>query len=57
MPQAEQDRLLAAFEKNPKLFENIAREVQEKMKQGKNQMLATMEVTKKYQKELQEALS
>jgi len=57
MPQAEQDRLLSAFEKNPKLFENIAREVQEKMKQGKNQMLATMEVTKKYQKELQEALS
>lgn len=56
VPAAEQERLLTAFEKNPKLFENIAREVQEKMKQGKNQMLATMEVTKKYQQELKDAL-
>ena len=57
VPAAEQERLLAGFEKNPKLFENIAREVQEKVKQGKSQMLATMEVTKKYQKELKDALS
>lgn len=57
MPPAQAERLLVAFEKNPKLFENIAREVKEKIKTGKNQMLATMEVTKKYQKELKDALS
>lgn len=57
VPAAEQERLLSAFEKNPQLFEKIAKEVQEKVKQGKNQMSATMEVAKKYQKELKDALS
>lgn len=53
VPPDQQEKVIAAIEKNPKLFENIALEVQEKMKQGKDQMTATMEVMQKYQSELQ----
>ena len=55
VPQAEQEKLLDAFEKNPGLFEKIAKETQEKVKQGKNQQAAMMEVAAKYRKELAEA--
>ena len=40
------------MEKNPELFNKIALEVQEKMKSGKDQMSASMEVMQKYQNEL-----
>jgi hypothetical protein len=52
VPQSEQDKLFAMIEKNPELFQKIALEVQEKMKGGKDQMTATMEVSKKYELEL-----
>ncbi len=52
VPQEQQDKVFAAIEKNPQLFEKIATEVQEKMKGGKDQMAATMEVMQKYQNEL-----
>jgi len=52
VPQAEQDKLFAMIEKNPELFQKIALEVQEEMKKGKNQMAATMEISKKYESEL-----
>ena len=52
VPQDQQDKIFSAIEKNPKLFETIALEVQEKMKQGKDQMSASMEVMQKYQNEL-----
>jgi len=54
--QDQQDKMIAAIEKNPQLFQKIAMEVQEKMKGGKDQMAATMEVMQKYQSELQDAL-
>jgi len=53
VPEAEQDKMLALIEKNPELFQKIAVEVQSKMKEGKDQMAATMEVMQKYQAELQ----
>ncbi len=52
VPQAEQDKLFAMIEKNPDLFQKIALEVQEQMKNGKDQMSATMEVAKKYESDL-----
>ena len=55
VPEAEQEKLLNAFEKNPQLFEKIARETQDRMKQGKDQQTAMMEVAQKYRAELQEA--
>lgn len=56
VPQAEQDKLFAMIEKNPEIFEKIAQEIQVEMKKGKDQMSATMEVSKKYEKELKSLL-
>ena len=53
VPEAQQDMIISAVEKNPKLFEDIAKEVQELTRQGKDQMSATMEVMRKHQSELQ----
>jgi len=53
VPEEQQDMILDAIEKNPDLFKKIAEEIQVKMKEGKDQMAATMEVMQKYQSELQ----
>lgn len=52
VPEAEQEKILTAFENNPQLFENIAKEVQTKVAEGKDQTAAAMEVMTKYQNEL-----
>jgi hypothetical protein len=56
VPVDQQEKVFAALEKNPQLFQNIALEVQEKIKQGKDQMAATMEVMQKYQDELKNVM-
>ena len=56
VPEDQQEKVFNAIEKNPDLFQKIAQETQEKMKQGKDQMSAAMEVMQKYQKELQDAM-
>ena len=53
MPEAQQDMIIKAVEKNPKLFEDIAKEAQEKIKGGMDQQTATMQVMMSHQKELQ----
>jgi hypothetical protein len=53
IPESEQDKIIQAVEKNPKLFADIAEEVQTKMKEGKDQQAATMEVMMKHKDELQ----
>jgi len=52
VPESEQDKMIELIEKNPELFEKIGKEVQEKVRQGKDQMAASMEVMQKYQDEL-----
>ncbi len=52
VPQAEQEKVFSMLEKNPQLFEKIGLEVQEEMKKGTDQMTATMNVVKKYEKDL-----
>ncbi len=56
MPEAQQDMIISAVEKNPKLFEDIAKEVQEKIKGGMDQQAATMQVMMSHQKELQDLM-
>ena len=56
VPEAQQEQILKAVEKNPELFKTIAKEVQQEIKNGKDQMTATMEVMQKYQSELQKAM-
>ena len=52
VPQAEQEKLLKMVEKNPDLFMKIAAEVQARMKEGKSEMDAAMEVMKSHEAEL-----
>jgi hypothetical protein len=53
LPKDQQEMLQKMVEKNPELFTKISKEVQVLVKQGKPEMYATMDVMKKYQKELQ----
>ena len=52
LPTEQRGFLENAFEKNPDLLLNIAAELQEKIKEGKDQMTAAREIAVKYQKEL-----
>lgn len=56
VPEAEQDKIINAVQSNPDFFTNIAKEVQEKVKGGKDQMAATMEVMQKHQEELKKIM-
>lgn len=56
VPESEQEKIIQAVEKNPKLFADIAAEVQEKIKSGKDQQSATMEVMMKHKDALQELM-
>lgn len=57
VPEAQQEMVFSAIEKNPDFFENIAKEVDALTKQGRDQMSASMEVMRKHQGELQKILS
>jgi len=52
IPAAEQEKMFNIIEKNPDFFGSIAMKVQEKMKTGKDQFTATMEVMKEHEAEL-----
>ena len=57
-PPEQQEMIMGLMEKNPKLLEQIATEMQAELKtNGNNQMAAAMKVLPKYQKELMEAMS
>jgi hypothetical protein len=44
--------VITMMEKNPDLFKKIAEEIQVKIKEGKDQQSASMEVMQKYETEL-----
>ena len=52
VPEAEQEKILKMVSENPELFGKIAKEIQEKIKGGADQMAASMEVMGKYQNDL-----
>ncbi len=54
LPKEQQEMLKVAVDKNPALFSKIAKEIEVLKKQGKPEMYASLDVMKKYQKELQE---
>jgi len=57
LPAEQRDVVMKLLENNPDLFMKMSKEVDHKIKkEGKDQMLAMMEVGKKYQKELKAAL-
>jgi hypothetical protein len=52
VPEREQEKILAMLEKNPELFQKIAKEVQEKIQGGKDGRSAMMEVMRAHEDEL-----
>jgi hypothetical protein len=56
VPQEEQDKMIAIIQKNPQLFQQIAVEVQQKMKEGKDQMSAAKEVMQKYESTIKDIM-
>ncbi len=56
VPEDQQNKIIAAVEKNPKLFSDIAAEVQEKIKGGMDQQSATMAVMMKHQEDLRRVM-
>lgn len=53
LPKDQAEMLQVAVEKNPELFTKIAKEIEVLKKAGKPEMYASLDVMKKYQKELQ----
>jgi len=57
-PPEQREMITALLEKDPKLFEKIAKEMQEELKNnGNNQMAAAMKVLPKYQSEIMAAMT
>jgi hypothetical protein len=52
VPEAQIDMFVGMIEKNPELFKTIAKEIEERVKGGMNQMDAGVLVMKKYEAEL-----
>ena len=56
VPEEEQEKIFAMIEKNPDFFQDIAAKIQEKMKNGKSQMDASMEVMKANEEKMREIM-
>ncbi len=56
VPEKEQEKILDAIEKNPEFFKKIGKEIQAEVKKGKSQQVASMEVMRKHQADLQKML-
>lgn len=56
VPEETQNKIFDAIEKNPKFFEEIAKEIESKVKGGKSQSEASMEVLRKRQDELRKIM-
>lgn len=52
-PEDQIEAIIAMVKKNPELFKQIAEEVQERVKDGKSQMEAVMEVMMNHKDELE----
>ena len=53
LPKEQLELFEKMIDKNPALFEKIAKEMKELEKNGKPEMYAALDIMKKYQKELQ----
>ena len=56
VPEDQKGLIMKAVEENPDLFDKIGKEIKRETDGGKDQMIATMDVMKRHQKELQKVL-
>ncbi|HMP67631.1 MAG TPA: hypothetical protein PKA60_02690 [Candidatus Paceibacterota bacterium] len=56
IPAEQQDKIISAFEKDPEFFKKIADQIQAKVKAGRDQQAAAMEVMRENQSKLSELM-
>lgn len=56
IPEEQKEKIMKLITEKPELFQKIAMEAQEKMKQGKSQEAAMMEVAQAHKDELKDIL-
>jgi hypothetical protein len=56
LPADQQDKIIKAIEENPEFFQTISQEIEQKTKQGKDQMAAALEVMRTHQNKLRDIL-
>ena len=56
VPQEQQEIIIKLVSENPEFFQQIAKEVQDKVASGKDQQAAMMEVMQKHQDEIQKLM-
>lgn len=56
LSEDQQEKILKAIEDNPEFFENIAKRIEQRIKEGKDQMSAAMEVMRENQDELRKMM-
>jgi hypothetical protein len=56
VPEAQREMLMKAMEEHPEIFEKIGKEIEQKKKEGKSEMVAAMEVMRTHQGELRKIL-
>ena len=56
LPEDQQQKILDAMEKNPEFFESIAKQIEQKQKEGKGKMEASMQVMRENQDKLRKLM-
>jgi len=56
VPEDQQEMILNAVEKNPELFAEIGKKIEQRIKNGESQTTAMMTVMREYQSQLQGVL-
>ena len=57
MPPEQRDMIVKLLQDNPALFEKIGGEIKQKTKEGKSETAAALETMRKYQAEIQKAMT
>lgn len=56
LPEAQREAIMKAVNENPDFFNKIAKEIEAEKKSGKSEMVASMEVMRKHQGEIQKIM-
>ena len=56
IPEDQQEKIISAIESNPQFFEDITKKIEQKIKEGKDQTSAAMEVMRENQNELRKMM-
>lgn len=57
VPEEQREVLMQTIEAHPEFFEKIAKEIEQKKKEGKSEMAAALEVMRVHQNELRKIMS